>query len=205
MGSRSRRSQEKMPSTSVSETVPQTPAHRCAPLKASGLRLNAHLASVYIRCWLDEVANACVHAATKAVSAARMAADRAVVFAAHALNAPVETSQHERIAEQLKFVQLGSGWQTLAQDSARDGASFVDFLKKVLASEQVAYERKRTVLKRLRRCRPAIRSSNSIWPKPGGALKAQTVDLGRLNLERAETSVMVGSCGIGKTHISVAH
>ena len=45
--------------------------------------------------------------------------------------------QHERIAElceQLKFARLGSEWPALAQDAASDGASFADFLEKVLAS-----------------------------------------------------------------------
>lgn len=35
--------------------------------------------------------------------------------------------QHDRIAElceQLKFARLGSDWPALAQDAARDGASF---------------------------------------------------------------------------------
>lgn len=47
--------------------------------------------------------------------------------------------QHERIAqlcEQLEFARLGSEWPALAQDAARNGVSFADFLEKVLASEQ---------------------------------------------------------------------
>lgn len=61
--------------------------------------------------------------------------------------------QHYRIAElcnQLKLVRLAGDWPALAQDAARDGASFADFLERVLASEQaVREERKRTVLMRL--------------------------------------------------------
>jgi len=61
--------------------------------------------------------------------------------------------QHERIArlcEQLKFARLGSEWPALAQEAARDEASFADFIEKVLASELVAREeRKRVTLLRL--------------------------------------------------------
>ena len=59
-----------------------------ATLEASGLRLDAHLANVHVRRWLDEVANARVHATTKAVPAVRLAEERAVMLAAPALRAP---------------------------------------------------------------------------------------------------------------------
>lgn len=59
-----------------------------ATLEASGLPLDAHLANVHVRRWLDEVANARVHATTKAVPAVRLAEERAVMLAAPALRAP---------------------------------------------------------------------------------------------------------------------
>jgi len=59
-----------------------------ATLQASGLRLDAELANVHVRRWLDEVANARVHATTKAVPAVRLAEERAVMLAAPALAAP---------------------------------------------------------------------------------------------------------------------
>ena len=117
--------------------------------------------------------------------------------------------QHERIAElceQLKFARLGSDWPALAQDAARDGASFADFLEKVLASEQVAREeRKRTVLMRLATM-PAIKTLDQFdWAQAGGAPKAQIVELGHLAfVERAENVVMLGPSGVGKTHIALA-
>jgi len=117
--------------------------------------------------------------------------------------------QHERIAElceQLKFARLGSEWPALAQDAARDGASFADFLEKVLASEQVAREeRKRTVLMRLATM-PTIKTLDQFdWAQAGGAPKAQIVELGHLAfVERAENVVMLGPSGVGKTHIALA-
>lgn len=59
-----------------------------ATLEASGLRLDADVANVHVRRWLDEVANARVHATTKAVPAVRLAEERAVMLAAPALDAP---------------------------------------------------------------------------------------------------------------------
>jgi transposase len=75
-----------------------------ATLEANGLRLDADLANVHVRRWLDEVANARVHATTKAVPATRLADERAVMLAAPALPAsmpirqrvalPIESLQH---------------------------------------------------------------------------------------------------------------
>ena len=91
-------------------------------------------------------------------------------------------------------VRPGSEWPALAQDAARDGASFADFHEKVLASEQVAREkRKRTVLMRLATM-PAIRTLEQFdWAQAGGAPKAQIVEFGHLAfVERAENVVMLG-------------
>lgn len=63
-----------------------------ATLHASGLRLDAALANLQVRRWLDEVANARVHATTKAVPAQRLAEERAVMLSAPALKAPTPTS-----------------------------------------------------------------------------------------------------------------
>lgn len=117
--------------------------------------------------------------------------------------------QHDRIAElceQLKFVRLAGDWPALAQDAARDGASFADFLERVLASEQAAREeRKRTVLMRLATM-PAIKTLEQFdWAQAGGTPKAQIVELGHLAfVERAENVVMLGPSGVGKTHIALA-
>ncbi len=75
-----------------------------ATLEASGLRLDVGVANVHVRRWLDEVANARVHATTKAIPARRLAEERAVMLPAPALRAapaiptrvamPVESLQH---------------------------------------------------------------------------------------------------------------
>ena len=117
--------------------------------------------------------------------------------------------QHDRIAElcdQLKLVRLAGDWPALAQDAARDGASFADFLERVLASEQIAREeRKRTVLMRLATM-PSLKTLEQFdWAQAGGAPKAQIVELGHLAfVERAENVVMLGPSGVGKTHIALA-
>ncbi|MET0334412.1 MAG: IS21-like element ISXci1 family helper ATPase IstB [Rhizobacter sp.] len=117
--------------------------------------------------------------------------------------------QHDRIAElcdQLKLVRLAGDWPALAQDAARDGASFADFLERALASEQAGREeRKRTVLTRLATM-PSIKTLEQFdWAQAGGAPKAQIVELGHLAfVERAENVVMLGPSGVGKTHIALA-
>jgi len=65
-----------------------------ASLKAVGLKLRAEEANVHVRCWLDEIANARVHATTKAVPAHRLAQERAVMLAAPALQAPAPVRTH---------------------------------------------------------------------------------------------------------------
>ncbi len=75
-----------------------------ATLEATGLKLDAEVANVHVRRWLNEVANARVHATTKAVPAVRLAEERAVMLPAPALKAapaiaqrvalPVESLQH---------------------------------------------------------------------------------------------------------------
>jgi transposase len=64
-----------------------------ATLEASGLKLDAEVANVHVRRWLDEVANARVHATTKAVPAMRLAEERAVMLPAPALKAPPTIAQ----------------------------------------------------------------------------------------------------------------
>ena len=74
-----------------------------ATLEASGLRLSADLANMHVRRWLDEVANARVHATTKAVPAVRLAEEQAVMLAAPALAAP--TSIRTRVALPIESLQ----------------------------------------------------------------------------------------------------
>lgn len=59
-----------------------------ASLEAAGLKLTPEVVNAHVRRWLDEVANARVHATTKAVPATRLAEEQAVMLAAPALKAP---------------------------------------------------------------------------------------------------------------------
>jgi transposase len=72
-------------------------------LEASGLRLDADLANLHVRRWLDEVANARLHATTKAVPVVRLADERAVMLPAPALEAPVSVRQ--RVALPIESLQ----------------------------------------------------------------------------------------------------
>ena len=75
-----------------------------ATLEASGLRLDVDVANAHVRRWLDEIANARVHATTDAVPAIRLTEERAVMLPAPALRAapaipqrvalPIESLQH---------------------------------------------------------------------------------------------------------------
>jgi DNA replication protein DnaC len=117
--------------------------------------------------------------------------------------------QHDRIVqlcEQLKFARLGAEWPALAQDAAREEASFADFLERVLTTELIARdERKRTTLMRLATM-PAVKTLEQFdWSHAGGAPKAQIQELGHLAfVERAQNVVLLGPSGVGKTHIALA-
>lgn len=74
-----------------------------ASLEASGLRFDVHQANVHVRRWLDDVANARVHATTKAVPAVRLVEERAVMLPAPALKAPPPVIQ--RVAMPLESLQ----------------------------------------------------------------------------------------------------
>ena len=59
-----------------------------ATVEASGLRLDVTTVNRHVRRWLDEVANARLHATTKAIPAVRLAEERTVMLPAPALRAP---------------------------------------------------------------------------------------------------------------------
>lgn len=120
--------------------------------------------------------------------------------------------QHQRIAqmcEQLKFARLASDWPALAQDAARDEASFADFLETVLASEQRARDERRVNTLMKLATMPVIKTLEQFdWSHAGGAPKAQILELAHLAfVQRAENVVLLGPSGVGKTHIalSLAH
>jgi transposase len=74
-----------------------------ATLEAACLKLDIEIANVHVRRWLDEVANARVHATTKAVPAVRLGEERAVMLPAPALKAPKPIAQ--RVALPVESLQ----------------------------------------------------------------------------------------------------
>lgn len=117
--------------------------------------------------------------------------------------------QHQRIAalcDQLKMANLAAEWPGLAQQAARDEASFADFVEKLLQCEWAAREqRKRAMLMKLATM-PTVKTLEQFdWSVASGAPKAQIQELAHLAfVERAENVVLLGPSGVGKTHIALA-
>lgn len=74
-----------------------------ASVEAAGLTLDAQMANVHVRRWLDEVANQRVHGTTGAVPALRLAEERAVMLPAPVLKAPPRVPQ--RVALPVESLQ----------------------------------------------------------------------------------------------------
>ena len=92
--------------------------------------------------------------------------------------------QHERITalcERLKFARLHAEWPALAQEAARQEASFADFLEKALAAEALGRdERRATTLLRMATM-PALKTLEQFdWSQASGAPKAQIQELAHL-------------------------
>ena len=117
--------------------------------------------------------------------------------------------QHERIqalCEQLKFARLHVEWPAIAQQAAKEDASFADFLERLLGAEARArHERKVSTMMKLATM-PAIKTLEQFdWSHAAGAPKAQIQELAHLAfVDRAENVVMLGPSGVGKTHIALA-
>ena len=117
--------------------------------------------------------------------------------------------QHERITalcERLKFARLHAEWPALAQEAARQEASFADFLEKALAAEALGRdERRATTLLRMATM-PALKTLEQFdWSQASGAPKAQIQELAHVAfIERAQNVVLLGPSGVGKTHIALA-
>jgi DNA replication protein DnaC len=117
--------------------------------------------------------------------------------------------QHERIAalcQQLKLEHLAAEYGPIAQEAARDEASFADFLERLLLAEARAKtERTRDTLMKLATL-PAIKTLEQYdFGFALGAPKPQLQELATLAfLERAENVVLLGPSGVGKTHLAIA-
>lgn len=117
--------------------------------------------------------------------------------------------QHQRIdalCEELKFARLQADWPAIAQDAARNEASFADFLERLLGAEARArQERKVATLMKLATM-PVIKTLEQFdWSYAAGAPKAQIQELANLAfVERAQNVVLLGPSGVGKTHLALA-
>jgi len=117
--------------------------------------------------------------------------------------------QHERIAAmctKLKLERIGTEWPPLAQQAARDEASFAEFLERLLTIENDArLERQRQTLLKLATL-PGIKTLEQYdFAFASGAPRLQIQELAALSfVERAENVVLLGPSGVGKTHIATA-
>ena len=117
--------------------------------------------------------------------------------------------QHERIAamcSKLKLERIGAEWPPLAQQAARDEASFAEFLERLLTIENDArVERQRQTLLKLATL-PGIKTLEQYdFAFASGAPRLQIQELAALSfVERAENIVLLGPSGVGKTHIATA-
>jgi DNA replication protein DnaC len=117
--------------------------------------------------------------------------------------------QDERIqalCAELRMAALGEAYPALAQEAARDGRSFSDFLEAALRAEREArHARKRGVLARLAGF-PAIKTLETYdFTFARGAPRQQIEQLATLAfVERAENAILLGPSGVGKTHLAIA-
>ncbi|OJZ04890.1 MAG: AAA family ATPase [Thiobacillus sp. 63-78] len=118
----------------------------------------------------------------------------------------LQTERINALCEQLKLTRLGTEWPALEQDAARNEASFADFLERVLASEIVARDERRTTTLMRLATMPSTKTLEQFdWSHAGGAPKAQIQELAHLAfVPRAENVVLLGPSGVGKTHIALA-
>lgn len=117
--------------------------------------------------------------------------------------------QHERIATmcmKLKLERVAVEWTPLAQEAARNEASYAEFLERLLTIENDARgERQRQMLLKLATL-PAVKTLEQYdFAFASGAPRPQIQELASLAfIERAENIVLLGPSGVGKTHIATA-
>ncbi len=117
--------------------------------------------------------------------------------------------QHERIAQMcdaLKLPFVAQGYGAAAQQAARDGTAYSDFLEGLLREEMAGRTvRKQSMMTRLAGF-PAIKTLEQFnYDFAKGVKRSQVEELAGLGfIERNENVVLVGPSGVGKTHLAMA-
>jgi DNA replication protein DnaC len=117
--------------------------------------------------------------------------------------------QHERISalcSELKLYRVTGDWAAIAQDAARNEASFADFVERLLTGEAEARcERQRQTLLKLATL-PTVKTLEQFdFAFASGAPRAQIQELAALTfIERTENIVLLGPSGVGKSHVAIA-
>ncbi len=117
--------------------------------------------------------------------------------------------QHERIAQMcdaLKLPFVAQGYGAAAQQAARDGTAYSDFLEGLLREEMAGRTvRKQSMMTRLAGF-PAIKTLEQFnYEFAKGVKRSQVEELAGLGfIERNENVVLVGPSGVGKTHLAMA-
>lgn len=117
--------------------------------------------------------------------------------------------QHERIAQMcdaLKLPFVAQGYGAAAQQAAKDGTAYSDFLEGLLREEMAGRTvRKQSMMTRLAGF-PSIKTLEQFsYDFAKGVKRSQVEELAGLGfIERNENVVLVGPSGVGKTHLAMA-
>ena len=117
--------------------------------------------------------------------------------------------QYERIAqmcEALKLPFVAQGYGAAAQQAAKDGIAYSDFLEGLLREDMAGRTvRKQSMMTRLAGF-PAIKTLEQFnYDFAKGVKRSQVEELAGLGfIERNENVVLVGPSGVGKTHLAMA-